>query len=99
MSRPKPNVLLEKVDRASYKADQVLASEGIWSVFYQGKPINLKSHNILTNYPGPKYKKVSFSNPGHAINLCKKLNQKFQTKDFTVVLLNIGKTIFPENEN
>jgi len=68
-------------------------------VFYQGNPINLKSHNILTNYPGPKYKKVSFSNPGHAINLCKKLNQKFQTKDFTVVLLNSGKTIFPENEN
>lgn len=99
MSRPKPNVLLEKVDRTSYKADQVLASEGIWSVFYQGSPINLKSHNILTNYPGPKYKKVSFSNPGHAINLCKKLNQKFQTKDFTVVLLNSGKTIFPEHEN
>ena len=99
MSRPKPNVLLEKVDRTSYKADQVLASEGIWSVFYQGNPINLKSQNILTNYPGPKYKKVSFSNPGHAINLCKKLNQKFQTKDFTVVLLNSGKTIFPENEN
>jgi len=99
MSRPKPNVLLEKVDRTSYKADQVLASEGIWSVFYQGSPINLKSQNILTNYPGPKYKKVSFSNPGHAINLCKKLNQKFQSKDFTVVLLNSGKTIFPENEN
>ena len=99
MSRPKPNVLLEKVDRTSYKADQVLASEGIWSVFYQGSPINLKSQNILTNYPGPKYKKVSFSNPGHAINLCKKLNQKFQSKGFTVVLLNSGKTIFPENEN
>lgn len=99
MSRPKPNVLLEKVDKDCYKADQVLASEGIWSVFYQAKPINLKSHNILTNYPGPKYKKVSFSNPGHAINLCKKLNVKFHTEDFTVVLLSSGITIYPENEN
>jgi len=99
MSRPKPNVLLEKVDKDCYKADQVLASEGIWSVFYQAKPINLKSHNILTNYPVPKYKKVSFSNPGHAINLCKKLNVKFQTEDFTVVLLSSGITIYPENEN
>ena len=98
MSRPKPNVLLEKVDKDCYKADQVLASEGIWSVFYKAKPINLKSHNILTNYPGPKYKKVSFSNPGHAINLCKKLNIKFQTEDFTVVLLSSGITIYPENE-
>jgi len=99
MSRPKPNVLLEKVDKTEYKADQVLASNGIWSVFYEGHPINLKSHNILTNYPGPKYKKVSFSNPGHAINLCKKLNLKFQTEDFTVVLLNSGVTVYPENEN
>ena len=95
MSRPKPNVLLEKVDRASYKADQILASEGIWSVFYQDNPINLKSHNILTNYPGPKYKKVSFCNPGHAINLAKKLNKQFQTDQFTVVVLDKGKQIYP----
>ena len=98
MSRPKPNVLLEKVDKIVFNADQVLASDGIWSVFYENKPINLKSHNILTNYPGPKYKKVSFSNPGHAINLCKKLNVKFQTEDFTVVLLSSGVTVYPENE-
>tara|TARA_B110000211_G_C14037263_1_gene535177 strand:+ start:566 stop:874 length:309 start_codon:yes stop_codon:yes gene_type:complete len=95
MSRPKPNVLLEKVDKITYKADQVLASDGIWSVFFKEKPINLKSHNILTSYPGPKYKKVSFSNPGHAINLCKKLNIKFQTQEFTVVILSSGKTVFP----
>jgi len=97
MSRPKPTVLLEKVDKISYKSDQVLASAGIWSVFYENNPINLKSHNILTSYPGPKYKKVSFSNPGHAINLCKKLNIKFSTEGFTVVLLTSGETVYPEN--
>ncbi len=95
MSRPKPNVLLEFTDKNTYKSEQVLASEGIWAVYYQSKPINLKSFNSLVGYPGPKYKKVSFSNPGHAINLAKKLNKLFKTEDFSVVLLNAGSKIFP----
>lgn len=95
MSRPKPTVLVEHVNKTTYKADQVLASEGIWAVQYEGRPINLKTHNILVSYPGPKYKKVSFSNSGHAINLCKKLNVLFKTDKFTVVLLKEGERIYP----
>lgn len=95
MSRPKPQVLLEHINKSNYKSDQVLVSEGIWAVFYDGSPINLKTHNILVNYPGPKYKKVSFSNPGHAINLCKKLNSQFKTDKFTVVLLQSGPQVYP----
>lgn len=90
MSRPKPTVLLEHVDKKTYKTEQVLAAEAIWAVFYKGEPFNLKSANMLTNYPGPKYKKVSFSNPGHAINLAKKLNDLFNCKDFEVVMLTQG---------
>ena len=95
MSRPKPNVLIEHVNKQTYKTEQVLASEGIWAVFYDNKPINLKSAHMLTQYPGPKYKKVSFSNPGHAINLAKKLNAQFKTDKFTVVLLKSGDTVYP----
>jgi hypothetical protein len=95
MSRPKPNVIVEYVNKNTYKSDQVLQSEGIWAVFYDNEPINLKTHNILVSYPGPKYKKVSFSNPGHAINLAKKLNALFQTNKFSVVLLKQGETIYP----
>ena len=95
MSRPKPSVLLEIVEKDTYKTEQILASDGIWSVFYQGRPINLKTSNMLISYPGPKYKKVSFSNPGHAINLSNKLNKKFNTEDFSVVLLGKGKQIHP----
>ena len=95
MSRPKPTVLAEIIDKSTYKAVQVLASEGIWTVFYDGKPINLKSSNLLVQYPGPKYKKVSFSNPGHAINLAKKLNVQFKTDKFTVILLKSGDKVYP----
>jgi hypothetical protein len=95
MSRPKPSVLAELTNKTTYKTEQVLASEGIWAVFYNNKPINLKTSNLLVQYPGPKYKKVSFSNPGHAINLAKKLNTQFKTDKFTVVLLKQGDRIYP----
>lgn len=99
MSRPKPNVLLEHVNKTTYKSDQILSSEGIWAVYYDNKPINLKTQNILVAYPGPKYKKVSFSNPGHAINLAKKLNNLFKVDKFSVVLLSKGDQVYPQGEN
>ena len=95
MSRPKPTVLIEHTDKVTFKSEQILSSEGIWAVFYEDKPINLKSQNMLVAYPGPKYKKTSFSNPGHAVNLCKKLNTLFKTDKFTVVLLSAGNRIYP----
>ena len=95
MSRPKPEVLVEVTNKQTYKSEQVLAAAGIWAVFFDGKPINLKTSNLLVQYPGPKYKKVSFSNQGHAINLAKKLNAQFRTDKFSVVLLTQGETVFP----
>lgn len=95
MSRPKPKVLVETTDRQTYKTEQVLAATGIYAVFFDNKPINLKTANMLVQYPGPKYKKVSFSNQGHAINLCRKLNTQFRTDKFSVVLLQQGEQIFP----
>ena len=95
MSRPKPKVLLELTNKATYKTEQVLSSSGVWAVFYEDTPINLKTSNMLVQTPGPKYKKVSFSNPGHAHNLSKKLNAQFKTDKFTVVLLKQGDTVQP----
>ena len=102
MSRPKPTILLEAVHKDTYKADQVLAAEAIFSVFYKGKPINLRTLNKLVSYPGPKYKKVSFSNPGHAFNLAERLNKLFKTTDFEVYRFvggeQITETIYQDNE-
>lgn len=93
MSRPKPNILLEHINKKTYKSEQILEADAIWAVFYKGEPFNLKSSNSLTSYPGPKYKKVSFSNPGHAHNLAKKLNLTFGCQDFQVVKLTQGEII------
>jgi hypothetical protein len=96
MSRPKPTVLLEHINKKNYRSEQVLNADAIWAVFYKNKPFNLKSSNSLTNYPGPKYKKTSFSNPGHAHNLAKKLNDLFDCKDFLVIRLTAGDVVIEE---
>jgi hypothetical protein len=93
MSRPKPKVLLEYVNKENFKVEQILESEAIWAVFYKGEPFNLKSGSLVANYPGPKYKKVSLSNPGHAHNLAKKLTKLFKTADFAVYKLTTGEQI------
>ena len=93
MSRPKPTILLEAVNKHTYKAEQVLVAEAIFSVFYDGNPINLRTLNTLVSYPGPKYKKVSFSNSGHAFNLAARLNKLFDTDKFAVLRLEGGKVV------
>ena len=95
MSRPKPIILAELTNKSTYKTEQVLASDGVWAVYFDSQPVNLKTSNMLVQYPGPKYKKVNFSNPGHAINLAKKLNMQFKTDKFSVVLLKQGEQVYP----
>ena len=96
MSRPKPQVILSYVDSKTYKAEQVLEAEAIYAVFYNGAPVNLRSLHTLLDYPGPKYKKVSFSNKGHAFNLAEKLNKLFKTDKFEVYKLVVGEKITEE---
>ena len=93
MSRPKPKVLLELTNKKNYKTEQVLEADAIWAVFYQGKPVNLKTTSVVAHQLGPKYKKVSFSNSGHAINLAEKLNKMYNCDDFRVYKLTTGEPL------
>ena len=95
MSKNAPNVLLEKVDKQTYKCDQIIEATGIWAVYFKNVPFNLKTSHYLTNDSPAKYARTAFANPGHAKNLCKKLNLQFKTTDFSVVLLNSGEQIYP----
>lgn len=98
MSRPKPTVLLEVTNKKTYKTEQVLEADAIWAVFYQDKPINLKTSSLVAQQLGPKYKKVSFSNSGHAFNLAEKLNKLFNSKEFSVFKLVTGEKISNDSE-
>jgi len=98
MARPKPNIILDQVDK-SYNSEQILEADAIYAVYYENKPINLRTMNTLVNYPGPKYKKVSFSNSGHAFNLSDRLNKKFNTNKFNVVKLLDGEQVTRDSKN
>jgi len=93
MSRPKPLIILTNTNPRTYKSEEVLAADAIYAVFYKNKPINLRTLNSLVSYPGPKYKKCSWPNPGHAFNLADRLNKMFKCEDFYVVELKVGKRI------
>jgi hypothetical protein len=95
MSRPQPKILIELTDKVTYKSEQVVSSLGVWAVFYENKPINVRTSSLLVQYAGLKYKKTSFANPGHAINMAKKLNTLFKTNKFTVMLLTQGTQVYP----
>ena len=47
MSRSQPKVLVEMVDKKTYKVDQVLEAAGIWAIFFDGQPINLKNMKVF----------------------------------------------------
>lgn len=96
MARPKPTIILEYTDSKTYRSEQVLKATAIYAVFYKGEAINLRSLNSLINFPGPKYKKCSFSNSGHAYNLAEKLNDLFKCDDFEVYLLDKGQKLSPK---
>jgi hypothetical protein len=98
MSRPKPTILLSHTNSSTYKSEQVLEAEAIFAVFYKGKPINMRSLNSLIDYPGPKYKKTSFSNSGHAFNLAERLNKMFKTTEFEVFKLVTGEKIVEDKD-
>jgi hypothetical protein len=99
MSRPKPTVILENTNKKTFKVEQVLEAEAIWAVFYQDKPINLKTASMIAHHIGPKYKKVSFSNSGHAHNLATKMNKLFNTQDFSVYKLTTGERVTNESKD
>lgn len=93
MSRPKPTIILESIDESD-RAFWVCLADAIYAVCYQGRPIMVKTQaNVSVNYPGPKYAKTSFPSAAHAFNLAERLNERFATTDFTVVIMTAGRTI------
>jgi len=93
MSRHKPTILLQDIEE-DYKAYEVCEADHIYAVCYKGRPFMLRMHpNIEVPLIGPKYIKSSFTNSGHAFNLADKLNIRFNTEDFNVLIMLPGRVI------
>lgn len=87
MARPKPEILLEYIDK-THRSEQVISALALYAVYYQDAPINLKTVNVADPASCAKYKKTSFTSLAHCKNLAERLNTQFKTTDFTVVRVN-----------
>lgn len=83
MSKPAPVVLCESIKK-DYLV-QIIKADRLWVVTLKGQLFNLK-HTSPPNSPFTthKYMKSSFSNPGFAYVLAKRLNEQFKCNDFEV---------------
>ena len=82
MSRPKPQVILKGI--LGEQEIEVCEEYGVFAVFYGDMPVKVRSRSINSPELGYKYKKSSYTEPGHAFNLANKLNKLFATDKFQV---------------
>ena len=95
MAKHSANVIMDYVNPKTFVKEDVLEATGIYAVYYDNKPFNLRTSN-LPYTKVPKYRRVTFmSHPGHAHTLAKKLNAIFKTDKFQVFLLNDGTPLPP----
>lgn len=83
MSRPQPTIVLRHVDSDRLETD-VIYADSVWVVCYRDAPITVRRGPEGNRYPGFKYLKSAWPHPGHAHNMADRLNELFDTDEFTV---------------
>lgn len=84
MSRPKPTIIMEYVDKETYRAEQILNASSLYGVFYGDTAITIRALNKHSDNPVTKYKKTTFASEGNASALCDRLNKQYHTDKFNV---------------
>lgn len=90
MSRPKPKIIMSSPRPWTTIEDdelQVCAADQLYVVCYRGEPIMIRQGPAENRYPGYKYKRSAWPNPGHAHNQAQQLNEMFGTTDFGVWIM------------
>lgn len=73
-----------KITQTSDTEYEILAAQGLWTVFYLAKPINIIRHHYTVRGQRHKYLHSTYANAGAAENLARRLNRYFKCQDFTV---------------
>jgi hypothetical protein len=72
---------------------EVCVADAVYAVLYLGKPIKIRTHNPAMQHLGYKYGKSMFPESGHAIRLASKLNEIYNTDEFTVGVMVQGRNV------
>lgn len=82
MARPKPTILLNREIDPQHSIE-ILQAEQLWTVVYQGQPINIRKVVWIVSGTSFKYLRHGFPKEAPAKNLAEKLNRWFFTDQFT----------------
>lgn len=84
MARTKPRVIEEFPVKGYIIRDVCYADDAVYVVCFKDHPVKYRQRDTSKRYGGIKYMRSVFQEPGHAINLAKRLNDASQTLDYTV---------------
>jgi hypothetical protein len=88
MARPSAKVLFEAViEEPGDPMFQIIEPTGTFTLAYKGKPAAIRIQEYNQFGLGMRYPKSSFPNRGHCERLVIKLNERFNTTDFSVLSL------------
>lgn len=88
MARPKPEVLhsIEVGDGTTW---EILKADAYYAITYDGQPIGIRiTQGSMTNN-GHLYKKLSYTNLGNAQAQVARLNHRFKTTGFSVMMIEV----------
>ena len=83
MARKQPRVLA-CTDHGTL-LEEVCEAHGVYAIMYNGQPFTIRKKRVnCNNY---EYQSTVYLHPGNANRLCKQLNDKYTTEEFTVEVL------------
>jgi hypothetical protein len=88
MSRPKPKVL-HSIEVGDGTIWEILEAEAYYAITYEGKPVGIRiTQSSMTNNEH-LYKKLSYTNLGNARAQVAKLNYRFKTTGFDLMMIEV----------
>ena len=81
MPRPGPDVVLEQ--ELEFATLQITESRDIYQLLYKGKPFGIRRLIQQLGRIVKQYSRTTYDNEGSARATTRKLNQTFNTQDFT----------------
>lgn len=86
MARPKPEILLtqEVGDGSTW---EILKAEAYYAITYKDEPIGIRITRASMNGNGHIYRKMTYTNLGNARAQVVRLNHRFNTTDFSIMII------------
>jgi hypothetical protein len=92
LGRPKPTIIISKTDSTTHRTKEIIKTEAIYAIFYDGQPIGVRSDSYAYQST-KKYPRHTFPTLAVAKNKAKNLNKFFGTDKFAVYKLTQGELV------